>query len=626
MLAAMVEAFRLSLEGKTKEETDEIAVRYFCAWNDAKIHLKETENASTEMALQFQQMKIERDAALKEVDILRKQNQHLTGVQTIQTNELFGRSTEKAEDVLGQALNGDIPNGDPLSEESHEGKPETGMDEEARQKTRQQVKKLLHLLLGGQDGSGQEGQKRKMDLSKLPVQTFFDYDIEELNRKYGEGNWRFAFWSERKTVERVRQTSYVKSVFKPIVSVGLDHQLIRPVWENALIPKSVASPSLLAELIVDWGRMFLPLYRQEMNEECLGFHLSRQRRSSWIGYVTRNYLQQVYLYLCDRLKEYRYQQCDETHWQVVCDERKAGAKSYIWVHRSGELLPDPAIVAYCYEKTRSADHLRNFYAGILHMIYLTCDAYGAYPCFAGETGGLMVLTGCHMHCRRRFVEALLILKLNNFTDEQIQALPEVRAIVLIAEIYFAENALKELPADKRHELRQITVLPKVDAFFDFVRAIDLSNPLVSDKLRDAVQYALNQEKCLRRFLEDGNIPLDNGATERSVRPVSQFRRNSLFSFTKSGAEVMVVLFTLIETAKANQADPYYYVKYLLEQMPQHIYDQGKESEYMPELMPWSQRYRCYEVEEKEHLVKTQAPPGNEKPRTPRKRDKVNQSA
>jgi len=109
-----------------------------------------------------------------------------------------------------------------------------------------------------------------------------------------------------------------------------------------------------------------------------------------------------------------------------------------------------------------------------------------------------------------------------------------------------------------------------------------------------------------------------------VRPVAQFRRNSLFSFTTGGAEVMVVIFTLIETAKANQADPYYYLKYLLEQMPQHLYDQ--EAEYMPDLMPWSQRYRCYEMKEKEDLVKAQAPPGNEKPRTPRKRDKVVQSA
>lgn len=85
-----------------------------------------------------------------------------------------------------------------------------------------------------------------------------------------------------------------------------------------------------------------------------------------------------------------------------------------------------------------------------------------------------------------------------------------------------------------------------------------------------------------------------------------------------------MIFTLIETSRANQADPYYYLKYLLEQMPQHLYDEGEE--YMPDLMPWPERYRLYEVDEKRNLVKAQAPPGNTKPRTPRKRDKDVQSA
>ena len=245
MLAATVEAFRHSLEGKTKAETDEIAVRYFCAWNDAEIHLKENENANTEMAVQFQQMKSQRDAALKELDILRKQNLHLTGVQTIQTNELFGRSTEKTKDILGQVLDDGIPKEDPLAEDSEETKDntdaETEDNREVRKKNLQLIKAIIIQLFGDTNGHEKKERKKRMDLSGLPVQNVFDYDIDELNRKYGEGNWRFAFWSERRSVERVRQTSYVKAVFKPIVSVGLDHQLIRPVWENALIPKSSRS-------------------------------------------------------------------------------------------------------------------------------------------------------------------------------------------------------------------------------------------------------------------------------------------------------------------------------------------------------------------------------------------------
>ncbi len=137
-------------------------------------------------------------------------------------------------------------------------------------------------------------------------------------------------------------------------------------------------------------------------------------------------------------------------------------------------------------------------------------------------------------------------------------------------------------------------------------------------------FALNQEIYLRRFLTDGSIPIDNGIAERCVKPVALYRRNSLFSFSVNGAESMVTVFSLIETARANGADPFYYLKYLMEQMPKHLYDKGRE--YMPDLMPWSDVYRRYESTERLNLVKAQAPLGNEKPRTPKKRKPVFQSA
>ncbi len=143
-------------------------------------------------------------------------------------------------------------------------------------------------------------------------------------------------------------------------------------------------------------------------------------------------------------------------------------------------------------------------------------------------------------------------------------------------------------------------------------------------MKDAIQYALNQEMYLRRFLTDGSIPIDNGIAERSVKPVALYRRNSLFSFSVKGAESMVTIFSMIETARANDADPYFYLKYLMEQMPKHLYNKG--SEYMPDLMPWSEVYRRYEATERMNLVKAQAPPSNERPRTPRKRKTVSESA
>ena len=334
------------------------------------------------------------------------------------------------------------------------------------------------------------------------------------------------------------------------------------------------------------------LFGPESNPDRFGFALSRQTMSNWILYVAQTHLRPVYEYLCQLLKGYRYQHCDETYYSVVLDERGPGAKSFIWVHRSGELADVPQIVAYCHEKTRGADHLRNFYAGLLEMIYLTCDAYTAYPCIDDESNGLITLTGCFMHCRRRFVEALLVLNLKGLTDEQIRNLPEAQAILLIREIYLAEDTLKEPSPDERLKCRRKEVLPKVNVFFDFIRSIDLDNPLLNEKMQDAVQYALGQEICLRRFLTDGSISIDNGIAERSVKPVALYRRNSLFSFSVTGADPMVTIFTLIETAKANGADPYFFLKYLMEQMPKHLYDKGRD--YMPDLMPWSNQYRRYE--------------------------------
>lgn len=608
MMAAAIEAFRHSLDGKDGAEITEIAVSLFCAQKELEIQLREFQNASNAMAAEYQKMRNELKEAHLEIDALRKQNQHLTGIQTIQTNDLFGRSTEKTEDVLNQVFQDELPTGDPLAEEASE-------QEEKKQVNRRQIGEIIPLF---DDLNSRKNTRRKkrMDLSKLEVQNYFDYDIEELNRKYGEGNWRFVYWKEDKKVELIRQSTYLKVTYTPIVSVGLEHQLIRIPTQNVLIPKSVASSSLLAQIMIDWNRMYLPLYRQESDSNRFGFDLSRQTMSNWILYVSRTHLRPVYEYLCTLLKKYKYQNCDETYFSVVLDERGPGAKSFIWVHCSGELADVPQIVAYCYEKTRGADHLRNFYAGLMEMIHLTCDAFSAYPCFAGETNGLIILAGCMMHARRRFVEALLVLKIKGMTDEQILSLPEAQAILLIREIYLAETPLKSLSPEERLLQRKEKVLPKVNAFFEFIRTIDINNPLISEKLKDAVSYALNQEENLRRFLSDGSIPIDNGSAERYVKPIALFRRNSMFSFSLNGAEAMVTISSLIETARANNADPYYYLKYLMDQMPKHLYEQG--TEYIADLMPWSDAYRKYESSEHKNMVRAKAPPGNERPRTPTK--------
>lgn len=215
MTTANAEMFRLTLRGKSRADIAAVAVALFSDNQELRIRLTEFQNASHEMAVQFQQMKDELKGARREIEELRKQNLHLAGVQTIQTNELFGRSTEKTEDILDRLVNKDIPQNDPLDEHNP-------CAEETNASRRRRIKSLVPLFddPGRQDG---EHRRKRLDLSGLPVQTWFEYDIDELDRAYGKGNWRFAFWKGTTTVEVIRQSSYVKLTYTPVVSVGLEH-------------------------------------------------------------------------------------------------------------------------------------------------------------------------------------------------------------------------------------------------------------------------------------------------------------------------------------------------------------------------------------------------------------------
>ena len=181
MMAATMEAFRRSLQGKDGAEITEIAVGLFAAKDALEIQLKEYQNASRAMALEYQQMKDEVRGLRKENENLRKQNMHLTGIQTIQTNDLFGRSTEKTEDLLNQVASEEQPQ-DPLAEDARE--------QESKKIKRENRKRLKEIIPLFGDLDSRPGKKKKrMDLSGLPVQNYFDYDIEDLNRRFGEGNW-----------------------------------------------------------------------------------------------------------------------------------------------------------------------------------------------------------------------------------------------------------------------------------------------------------------------------------------------------------------------------------------------------------------------------------------------------
>ncbi len=152
----------------------------------------------------------------------------------------------------------------------------------------------------------------------------------------------------------------------------------------------------------------------------------------------------------------------------------------------------------------------------------------------------------------------------------------------------------------RKVCRQKKVRPLLDEYFRLIHTLDTDNPEYSDKMKKGIRYAQNHEAELRRFLDDGNIPCDNGACERHIRPFSVARKAWLFCNTMSGAKAAAILYTLVETAKANNADPYYYLKYLLDSMPAHMEDHDRS--FLTDMMPWPDAFKTYAVKEKAELI------------------------
>ena len=149
-----------------------------------------------------------------------------------------------------------------------------------------------------------------------------------------------------------------------------------------------------------------------------------------------------------------------------------------------------------------------------------------------------------------------------------------------------------MSADERLKARQRIVKPKVDAFFEFIHSLIEPGMVLSERLNKAVQYAINREERLREFLNDGNIPCDNGHSERIIRAYSVGRANWLFADTITGANVNAIMYSIVETAKANRADVRLYLQYLLEKMAGAI-DAGTADDrtFLESMMPWSSEYR-----------------------------------
>ena len=419
--------------------------------------------------------------------------------------------------------------------------------------------------------------KKESDLSGLTVRRIDHYlSEEELEIEFGVNGWKQLPDAISKKYHFVPARVEVEEHHIGVYASKTDEHMVKADHPKALLHGSLVSPSLGAAIINGKYVNAVPLYRLEQEFQRYGLQITRQNMANWCIRLAEEYLSILYDHLHEELYFYHVIQADETPVLVNHDGRKAGSKSWMWVYRSGHLYQDRKIVLYEYQQTRNASHPREFLKGY-DGICVT-DGYQVYHTLEKELEELTI-AGCWVHCRRRFDEALkLIPKPSQKESNAFLLMKQIQAI------YREEGKLNDLSSDERLKQRQAVIKPLVDAFFAYLKTINVSK---KDKFGDAVRYALNQEKYLRVFLTDGDVPIDNNASERAIRGFCIGKKNWQMIDTIHGAKSSAIIYSIVETAKANNLKPFDYVQYLLEEIPKHMND--KDCSFLEDLLPWSEK-------------------------------------
>lgn len=419
--------------------------------------------------------------------------------------------------------------------------------------------------------------KKEADISGLPVNRIEHYlTEEELVAEFGANGWKQLPDAIVKHYRFVPAKVEVDEHHIGVYASKTDEHMVKAPHPKSLLHGSLVSESIAAAIMNGKYVNAVPLYRLEQEFTRNGLVIPRQNMANWMIRLGEDYLSVLYDYLHEKLYEYHVIQADETPVLVNKDGRSAGSKSYMWVYRSGYLYQEKQIVLYEYQKTRNASHPRTFlkdYSGIC-----VTDGYQVYHTVEKELEELTI-AGCWVHGRRRFEEELAT------HDKKHQSKTTAYLVMKqIQTIYREEGKLKELSSKERLQQRRLIIQPLVDALFAYLKQTkeQISS---SGKLAEAYGYMLNQEKYLRVFLDDGDVPMDNNASERAIRGFCIGKKNWQMIDTINGAKSSAIIYSIAETAKANKLKPYDYFEYLLTEIPKHMEDTDRS--FLEDLLPWS---------------------------------------
>ena len=371
------------------------------------------------------------------------------------------------------------------------------------------------------------------------------------------------------SLERIE---YVATSYRcPNADKEADTIIVQDKCKPALIPGSYTSESLVSQVMYSKFAMAAPLYRQEQDFLHLGAKIGRGTMANWITTCAENYFQPVYEHLHRKLLMRHYLMADETPLQVLKEpDRRPQSKSYVWVVRTGE-DNDVPIILFNYTPTRKGANAADFLKDAAEGYYLMTDGYKGYNKVPEANR-----CACWAHIRRYWLNAIPKGHEHDYKH------PAVQGFLYCEKLFSFERQYKEkglsIKQIYKHRLKDHE--PVIDAFLTW---IDSLHPKTGDSIIKAITYTNGCRPYLKNYLKDGACSLSNNLSENAIRPIVVGRKNWLFCDSQDGAKASVVVFSLIETAKANGIDPLNYLEYLLNNRP---HEDMAEDE-LEQLMPWS---------------------------------------
>jgi transposase len=330
--------------------------------------------------------------------------------------------------------------------------------------------------------------------------------------------------------------------------------LIQAPVPAQVIDKGIPTAGLLAQVLVAKYADHLPLYRQESIFERAGVALPRSTLAQWIGACGVR-LQPVAQALQAALLTRTVLHADETPVPMLKPGLGRTHRAYLWSYGTSQFDPLPAVV-YDFAESRSGHHARSFLGSWSGK--LVCDDYSGYKALF-ERGVIEI--GCMAHARRKFHD----LHANHRSEIAAEAL------VLFGELYEVEREAREqrLDAIARQRLREMRARPIAGTLREWLIRHRLKVPDGSATAK-AIEYSLGRWDALTRYLEDGDLPIDNNWVENRIRPVALGRSNWLFAGSLRAGQRAAVVMSLIQSAKLNGHDPYRYLKDVLERLPTQL--------------------------------------------------------